>query len=129
MFARPVLPVPSSSRRTPIPSAPSASELDAAERLAPLPHCGTRIDEVALMRRSGFSLRQVRYWLGELPRRAAARDGFPEPPAFIEVRAPSAQSRPIAPPLSVVLPSGLRVEIPPGFDPSSLVAVVQALSC
>lgn len=121
--------VHSPSRRTPIPSVPSASELDAAERLGALPRSGSRVDEAALMRRSGFSLRQVRYWLGELPRREAARLDRPDPPAFIELRAPSAPFAPAAPHLAVVFPSGLRVEVPPGFDPSSLRAVVEALSC
>jgi hypothetical protein len=109
----------------PIPARPSPSELRASELLGPLPACRTAEDEARVEVTAGMSRRQVRYWLDELPRRRAHRAGLPSaPPPFIELR-----PAPGSTPLAVVLPSGLRVEVPLAFDPSHLRAVVDALRC
>ncbi len=117
-----LLPIAPGERLTPIPAVPSASELDAIARLGPLPAAPTPTSVRRLAERSGLSVRQVRYWLAELPRRQAARR---VPPPFVELRPTAVET----PPLRVVLPCGLLVEVPSPFDPLHLRALVDALSC
>lgn len=119
---------------TTIPWTPTAAELEAARRLGPLPDRPSPADVLRLQRESGLTFRQVRFWLAELPRRQRAR--ATASPLFLELRPPTADGSPaataahraMATPLSVLLPSGLRVEVGPGFDPPCLRAVVETLS-
>lgn len=105
----------------PVPAVPTPAE---AHALACL---GFRADGIPpsdierLARSTGLTIGQVGYWLRELPRRERLRAAVPP---FVELK-PMTDAQPLA----VVLPGGLRVEVPPHFEPAHLRAVVGALTC
>jgi hypothetical protein len=95
-------------------------------------------------RREGLKGGAFRWWRLELARRdqqaASAPRGEPERqvteavPVFLPVRVvdPDAIAPRHAPPIEVVLPNGLIIRVPAGFDPSSLghvLAVLEARPC
>ena len=91
------------------------------EHLAQWQHSG--LTQVAYCRQQGVNLAQFRYWKKRLlpPQAPSAAPGAV--PGFISVQLASVRST-----LAVVLNERLRVEVYPGFDSTTLRAVVQALS-